>query len=377
MIKKISVRWFIWFALASFYTIILGALLYFNLFKYVFDVNLQNQIINTVSNNARTLINGLVASNVVRISEVDIINFWMAHDPRIKNVVYFNPNGSIRWHKNKEHWDKSFSDYERGGFLETYAVSEALLKGEPKVVMKNEGSMYEIAIPLKHAKGDDPKQNIVGVVSLDVSREQVQAEIKSAMFKYFIGAIAVMVLMGFVLYIFVIKKVVSPIVSLTNSIDNISTKTFQFDFDHRADEVGDLAKAVENFLTKVKMELEEQEELSKNRKHYEQEWWAEVLAAAVPKGSRAIVVDENNNIMHTNFDLPLKKEGPVHLLDLFGANQQEMMRVVGQAMENPGKIFRATTQSGGREFGIKTLQLTSKGGIIRTLIILEPLAGKK
>ena len=105
---------------------------------------------------------------------------------------------------------------------------------------------------------------------------------------------------------------------------------------------------------------------------------------AVPKellvdyeGKTLLFSDENNNIMHTNFDLPLKKEGPVHLLDLFGANQQEMMRVVGQAMENPGKIFRATTQSGGREFGIKTLQLTSKGGIIRTLIILEPLAGKK
>lgn len=376
MIKKISIRWFIWFALASFYTIILGALLYFNLFKYVFDVNLQNHIINTVSYNARTLINGLIANqDIIEIKEIDIIKHWKAHDPRIKNIVYFNGNGTIRWHSNNELQGKSITDYDRAGYLETYAVYDAMIKQTPKVVMKHDDTMYEIAIPLKTEK--DGKGIVVGVVSLDVSREQVQKEIWDAMVKYLIGSIAIMILMGFVLYLFVIKKVVSPIVALTNSIDNISTKTFQFDFTSRADEIGDLAKSIENFLTKVKQELEEQEELSKNRKHYEQEWWAEVLAAAVPKGSRAIVVDENNNIMHTNFDLPLKKEGPVHLLDIFGATQQEMMRVVGQAMENPGKIFRTTTQSNGRDFGIKTLQLSSKGGIIRTLIILEPLAVKK
>lgn len=373
MIKKISIRWFIWFALAAFYTIILGALLYFNLFKYVFDVNLQNQIINTVSNNARTLINGLVTKDYLTIPELEIITSWPAQDPRIRQVVYFNGNGSIRWHKNAEHIGKSFKDYERGGFLETYAASDAMLNRTPKVIMKHDGAMYEIAIPLKLAKDDQ----VVGVISLDVSREQVQAEIKSAMFRYLLGSVAIMFLMGLVLYICVIRKIVSPIVALTNSIDNISTKTFQFDFSQRADEVGDLAKSIENFLTKVKQELEEQEELSKNRKHYEQEWWAEVLAATIPKGSRAIVVDENNNIMHTNFELPLKKEGPVHLLDIFGVTQQEVVRIVGQAMENPGRIFRATTQSNGREFGIKTLQLTSKGGIIRTLIILEPLASKK
>ena len=373
MIKKTSVRWFIWFTLAAFYTIILGALLYFNLFKYVFDVNLQNQIINTVSNNARVLINGLVTKNYLTIPELEIITSWPTHDPRIKGVVYFNGDGSIRWHNNKELIQKSFKDYERGGYLETYAAYDAMVNRMPKVNMKRDGSMYEIAIPLKLAKDDQ----VVGVISLDVSREQVQQEIKSAMTRYLLGSIAIMFLMGFVLYIFVIKKIIAPIITLTNSIDNISTKTFQFDFAQREDEVGDLAKAIENFLIKVKQELEEQEELSKNRKHYEQEWWAEVLAAAIPKGSRALVVDENNNIMHTNFELPLKKEGPIHLLDIFGATQQEVVRIVGQAMETPGKVFRATTQSNGREFGIKTLQLTSKGGIIRTLIILEPLSVKK
>jgi HAMP domain. len=374
MIKKISVRWFICFILVASYTVFLGALLFFNLFKHVFDVNLQNQIINTVSYSANTLINGLVTKkDYLTIPEMEIITSWPTHDHRIKNVVYFNGNGSIRYHRNAELIDKSFTEYDRGGYMETYAAYEAMVDKEPKVKMKPDGTMYEIAIPLKLKKDD----KIVGVISLDVSREQVQKELKSAMMQYFIGSIAIMFLMGFVLYIFVIKKVVSPIVALTNSIDNISTKTFQFDFTQRSDEVGDLAKSVENFLGKVKQELEEQEELSKNRKHYEQEWWAEVLAAAIPKGSRAIVVDENNNIMHTNFELPLKKEGPIHLLDIFGATQQEVVRIVGQAMETPGKIFRAKTQSGGREFGIKTLQLTSKGGIIRTLIILEPLVTKK
>jgi hypothetical protein len=101
-----------------------------------------------------------------------------------------------------------------------------------------------------------------------------------------------------------------------------------------------------------------------------------VLAVAIPKGSRAIVVDENNNIMHTNFELPVKEDGPVHLLDIFGGTQQEIVQIVGQAMDSPGKIFRAQTQSGGKSFMIKTMQLKSQGGIIRTIIVLEPTNGK-
>jgi hypothetical protein len=176
--------------------------------------------------------------------------------------------------------------------------------------------------------------------------------------------------------LFVIKSVTNPILYLTDSIENISTKSFQLDFMERGDEVGGLAKAIEGFLAKVKKELEEREELDKNRHHYEQEWWSSVLAITIPKGSRAIVVDENNNIMHTNFELNIKKEGPVHLLDLFGGTQQDIVNLVGQAMDNPGKIFRTKTESSGRAFGIKTMQLTSKGGIVRTVIVLEPLSSR-
>ena len=98
------------------------------------------------------------------------------------------------------------------------------------------------------------------------------------------------------------------------------------------------------------------------------------MAITIPKGSRALVVDENNNIMHANFELHINKEGPIHLLDIFGGTQQDIVHIVGQAMDNPGKIFRAKTQSGGRAFGIKTLQLSSKGGVVRTIIVLEPLS---
>ena len=99
MIKKISIRWFLWFALVAGYALILGALLYFNLFKRVFDVQLQNQIIDTVRRNANVLIEGLVGRDIITIQEVDVISSWPRQDTRINNIVYFNGNGTIRWHK--------------------------------------------------------------------------------------------------------------------------------------------------------------------------------------------------------------------------------------------------------------------------------------
>jgi HAMP domain-containing protein len=350
----------------------LGALLYFNLFKYVFDVNLQNQIIDTVRRNTNVLIDGLVSKHYPGMLENDVITSWPRQDNRILKVVYFNGNGSVRWHKDTGLMGKSLPEYDKAGHLETDAVFEAFKMGRHRVIMKNDGLMYEIAIPLK-AKDN----RIAGVISLDVSREQVKKEINSALLSYLAGAVLIFALMGFALYLFVVRNVVSPIVYLTDSIENISTKSFQLDFVERSDEVGALAKAIESFLTKVKRELEEREAIDKSRHHYEQEWWSSVLAITIPKGSRAIVVDENNNIMHANFELALKKDGPIHLLDIFGGTQQDIVHIVGQAMDNPGRIFRAKTESGGRTFGIKTLQLKSGGGIIRTVIVLEPLAVKK
>ncbi|MDR0953478.1 MAG: hypothetical protein LBM71_04775 [Elusimicrobiota bacterium] len=372
MIKKISVRWFLWFSLVAGYAVILGALLYFNLFKYVFDVNLQNQVIDTVRRNASVLIEGLVTKNYITMPENDIITSWPRQDNRILGVVYFNGNGTVRYHKDAGMWGRTLPDYERGGHLETDAVVEAFQTGRSRVIMKADGRLYEIAIPLK-AKDN----KIAGVISLDVSRTQVKAEINKALYSYLAGSILILGLMGLVLYLFVIRNVVNPILYLTESIDNISTKSLQLDFVQREDEVGALAKSVENFLTKVKGELEERELLDKNRQNYEQEWWSSVLAITIPKGSRAIVVDENNNIMHTNFELNIKKDGPIHLLDIFGGTQQDIVHIVGQAMDNPGKIFRAKTESNGRTFGIKTLQLNSKGGIVRTIIVLEPLTQTK
>ena len=367
MIKRISTRWFIWFTIVAIYAVIVGGLLYFNLFKRVFDLNLQNQIIDTVRQNASTLIEGLVSKNYLTVPENEIISSWPRQDNRISNVVYFNGTGTVRWHKNLELLDMPIADYQRGGYLETNAIEEAARTGNPSIKIKKEGNYYEIAIPLK-AKGN----KIAGIISVDVSRKQVKEEIKKALTMYLAGSVVIFILIGFVLYIFVIRSVTNPLLQLAEGIENISTKSFVLNFSSRGDEIGLLAKAVEGFLGKVKKELEEQEAVEQSRFHYEQEWWSSVLAITIAKGTRAIVVDENNNIMHANFELKIEKEGPVHLLDIFGGTQQDIVNIVGQAMDNPGKIFKTVTKSGNRIFTIKALQLASKGGIIRTMIILEP-----
>jgi hypothetical protein len=104
----------------------------------------------------------------------------------------------------------------------------------------------------------------------------------------------------------------------------------------------------------------------------EQKWWKTILAVAVPHGSRALILDENNNVLYTNFEMNINKEGPVHLLDIFDARQEKIIQIVGEAVEHPGKVLRGEVVSKDVSAVVKAVQLPDDAGKNRVVLVLEP-----
>ena len=104
----------------------------------------------------------------------------------------------------------------------------------------------------------------------------------------------------------------------------------------------------------------------------EKTWWKAVFAVTVPKGTRALVVDENNNVLYTNFQFKATEKRKIHLLDIFDGRQQEIIQVVGEALENPTKVLRGKVVSKDVKCIVKAVQLPDDAGKNRIIVVLDP-----
>ncbi|MDD2772803.1 MAG: hypothetical protein PHP45_03800 [Elusimicrobiales bacterium] len=364
---KLTPKWVLWFSLIGIYVMVLGGVFYYNLFKWTFDEKLKSDVIDLARAKSPDLIKGLIRSpKVITFDEYDVMT-WLRTDKRITDVIYINGNGTIRWHKQAAYLGMPFDKYEKEVGLSTDAIAQAYYLGQPKVRLVEKQPFYEIAIPLK-AKGDV----IIGILSMLVSREGAERVISSAMSKYIVGAIGVLLLLGIPLYLFMNHYVINPLIALRDSVDSISTKTFEIKFAARRDEIGELAEAIGAFLEKVRVELSSVTDNERQRQNYEQGWWQAVLATAVPRGTRALVVDEDNNVMFSNFEIAAASDQKIHLLDVVDSRQQDVLRLIGLAMDTPRQTIEGDTVFKGESSHVRAVQIVSEGNARRTLVLFEP-----
>ncbi len=365
---KLTSKWTLWFVLVSLYAAIIGGLFYYNLFKFVFDKKLQNEMVEMVRFRAPLLVSSLAARprSDATFREAELMKEWKRNDDRIKTLVYLNDDGSIRWHENTQFLKMSYADYNNEVVFDTPAVPQAIRERAPKAIMFDEGNYYDMAIPLL------AKDTVAGIVNLTVSRASAKDLIRQSMVRYAIGALIMILLIGGVLYLFLLLKIIRPLESLKDSIDAVSLNRLDLAYPQRSDEIGSVADAVTVLLGKIKEEMKGLENVEILSLEKEQKWWKTILAVTVPRGSRALVIDENNNILYTNFEMNLKKSGPVHLLDIFDGRQQSIIQVVGEAMEHPGKVLRSKADSQNVSFLVKAVQLPDDAGKNRMILVLEP-----
>jgi len=377
---KLTSKWILWFVLVAVYASIIGGLFYYNLFKFVFDRKLQNEMIESVRFRTQTLVEKLTTSpREVSFAEAEIMKSFLNNDDRIKGLIYLNYDGSIRWHKNTEFLKMSYQDYNNQVGFETNAPVQAIEHKQPRAILASKGDAYDMAIPIiaKCANQRDGSNTCaVGVVDMMVSRVDAKKLIHTSMKRYAIGAVIMMLLIGGVLYLFLLLKIIRPLEALKDSIEAVSLNNLALDFTPRRDEIGDVAQAISTLMTQINTEIKGMQDVEIMSLEKEERWWKTILAVTVPRGSRAMVMDENNNVLYANFELKIPGKTRVHLLDIFDGRQQEIIQVIGEALEHPKKVLRSSVSQKDVKFVVKAVQLPDDAGKSRIVLVLEPEKGK-
>ncbi|MCX7905264.1 MAG: hypothetical protein N2446_01010 [Elusimicrobiales bacterium] len=363
---SIKIKFILWFSLLGAYIMTLGGIFYHNLFKWTFDEKLKADVIETIKTYAPTLREGLLKNpRSITFEEFKLMNETISRDERITSVVYVNRAGIIRWHREARFIGMSWDEYISQVPIMTDAIVQAKEAKSPKVRQVPKQPYYEIAIPLS------VNNEIVGMLLLLVSRATSQALISSAMKKYVIGAVFVLGILGVPLYLFISSHIFSKIDMLVEAIDAASFKTFELKFEVKNDEIGMLAESVNNLLKKFKKEIDGYVKKEKYFREIEEKWWKTILKTIVPHNEYVIVVDENNNVLYANFELR-NISGSVHLLDVIDSQQQNLLRLVGQAFDNPGEVMEGETIFKGQNLAVKVVHIGDTPELNRTLILLYP-----
>ena len=364
---RLTIKWTLWFIAIGIYVMTLGGVFYYNLFKWTFDEKLKADIIDTIKVHAPTLREGLFKNpKAITMEEFTLLTDTLSKDERIASIVYLNRNGIIRWHREPRFIGMGWDEYISQVGALTDAINQAVTSKTPKVRPVPKQPYYEIAIPLT------ANNELIGSILLLVSRATSDALVKSAMTKYIIGAIGVLVLLGIPSYWFFYHYVITPLDMLAEAIEVASFKTFELRFEQRNDEIGVVAESVNSLLRKFKKEIDEYEKKDKYFREIEEKWWKTILKTIVPLNEYVIVVDENNNILYANFELKNIEGGQIHLLDVIDSAQQNLLRMVGQALDNPGEIIEGETIFKGENLAVKVVHVGTTMELNRTLILLHP-----
>lgn len=364
---RLTIRWLLWFVGIGIYVMCLGGVFYYNLFKWTFDEKLKQDIIDTVKVYAPTIRNGLLKSpGVISFEEYDIMQS-LAKDERIVSVLYLSRQGTVRWHKESRFIGKPWGEFEKEIPPPTNAINQAYAAKQPKVRQVPKEPLYEIGIPFS-VRGD-----IIGIIDVVVSKAGADLLIGSAMRKYVLGAIGVLFLLGLPLYFFFHHYIILPLETLRDSVETISLKSFDLRFQAKEDEIGELAGAIMRLLGKMKIEIDGIVNRDHKYKESEQKWWRSLLGTIVPRSEYVIVVDENNNILYANFELARGMDAKnIHLLDVVDSQQQNLLRLVGQAFDKPGQLVEGETVFRDQNLNVRVLHVGESSEMNRTLIIFYP-----
>ncbi|OGS01703.1 MAG: hypothetical protein A3G41_06455 [Elusimicrobia bacterium RIFCSPLOWO2_12_FULL_59_9] len=371
---KLSIKWIIWFGFTGFYVMFLGGIFAHNLFKWTFDKKLYEDAASRVRIYHPTLVSGLQKNpGAITFAESDVM-MSILEDPRINQILYLNLNkasdqyGRIRWHKDPNLWGQAWESYEEKYGVQTDAIRQAYQSKTSQHQLIPGGQAYEVAVPLSVGT------EIIGLIAMEVSRKDVQKVLKDARSKYLVGALGVLLMLGIPLYFFLYQFVLQPLDMLKESVDAVSIKTLDFHPAGAKGEIGDVEGALAELLEKVRAELVAMRGREAARGQAEISWWKSIFLV-MAQSHHAIVVDENNNVLYTNIQIEKAAgDSPLHLLDVVDTQQQDLLRLVGQALERPNEVIEGAAAFQNRPCQVRVVRLgegeTEAGA--RTLIYFEP-----
>ena len=77
--------------------------------------------------------------------------------------------------------------------------------------------------------------------------------------------------------------------------------------------------------------------------------------------------------MFANFAIPGVGEGQkTHLLDVVDSQQQDLLRLIGMALEKPNELMEGDTVFHSESRHVKIIHLAETGELKRTLVLFQP-----
>lgn len=364
---SLKTKFILWFAGIGAYVMLLGGVFYYNMFRWTFEEKLKQDVVETVRVRAPELIKGLLESPAaISFGEYDIMSAF-SKDERVVSVVYVGRNNKIRWHKEARFIGMPFDEFNAQIPFATGAMNEAIMAKAHRARPVPGQPLIELGVPFT-LRGE-----IIGIMALTFSREGAQRLVGSAMRKYLVGALLTLFLIGLPLYFFFSHYVTSPIETLRERVRYVSLRNPELRVPERSGEIGSLGAEFSAMAEKMRKELEENSRRAEESSETEGLWWRSLLNAIVPGSSYALVVNQDNNVLYSNFDLGRAGEtGAVHLLDLVDNRQQALLRLASEALEAPGRVLEGEAVFKNRDMNARILHIGSAHGTGRTLILFQP-----
>ena len=95
----------------------------------------------------RSLLSGLKRSqSAITLREFDIVG-RLAKDKRVRDIVYFNRAGDVRWAKESERWSEPLEQYRKHAAAWAASI-DAALKSRAAIIVAGDKGLFEVAMPL-------------------------------------------------------------------------------------------------------------------------------------------------------------------------------------------------------------------------------------
>lgn len=349
--------------------VLVGRLFFYNLFQQIFDEKLKKDAVGLVHANKATLIHGLLKNQLAFTpGEFDVMN-TLSQDERILQLAYFNRDGRVRWHKDVTLINDSFEDFKRKMGLSpdaTQTIANATESKQPRIRTSSSNSLvYEVAVPFSN------RNELIGLAYMQVSRAQAKASIGSGLKMYAVGVVVILALFGVLLSFFMYKAVLMPLDELRDSVDIVSLKNMELKASPRKDEIGSLAESFSALLLRVRNEMESLRSKQLRSSALERQWWQSLFEVFV-RDRHAIVMDEDNNVLYTNIALggTGQTQAKLHLLDVVDSQQQDLLRLVGRALEKPNELVEGDSFFQDKACHVRVIHL-GEGQEKRTVIFFD------
>ncbi len=363
---RLTGKWLLWYVAIGIYAAFMGGIYYYNLFRWSYDEKLKKTTLDMVRLYTPSLIKGLEENmEVITMPEYDIVSRLQGENS-ILSLIYFNRYGQIRWDVDPSLMGISYDDFVQKYALPTDAIAMAIRTKSPKIREVPGHAVYDVAVPLIF------RGEVLGIIDLQVDRSGIEKLVGMAMEKYAMGAVGVLALLGITLYLFLHWFVINPLLALRDAVDSVSFKNLDLKYPPRRDEVGDVAGSLAILIAKVKNELSAARTRSRVIGENESRWWGAVLGSLMGRREGVIVVDEDNSVLYTTLPLPAGFTGKAHLLDVIDSRQQDLLRLVGQALEQPNRLIELDTTFRDAPCRVRAIFIQQEGEARRTIIVIVP-----